>query len=291
MISEFKLTIELVPSTIWFSSVNHILEKNNQLGKWREIKKELFEREGKKCWICNREGGRLEAHEFWEYDDENHIQKLVAIHHLCSTCHKIKHIGFWDSTEDLVNHFCKVNSCSRKEFEKHEEESFKIWRERSLHHWIQDFGDYTPIVGEFIEKKWLSLEWAKKALEAEEAKRVEIGGNVDRFKLRLVWNNFLERKIETATMLHLIPMPFKVRVNAGGEGLHIVSDIEVDYNSLLYKWFDDPLRLKDNKARQAAGLSHNFLWVMENGKEAGQWSTIKNGEDLEGWIEEWLYKT
>jgi len=31
----------------------------------------------------------------WEYDDENHVQKPIAVHHLCSLCYKIKHIGFW----------------------------------------------------------------------------------------------------------------------------------------------------------------------------------------------------
>lgn len=143
-----KLTIELVPSTVWFSSIYQIYKRNNQLNKWRKIKKELFEKERRKCWICGAKNTRLEAHEFWEYDDKNHIQKLIAIYHLCSMCHKIKHIGFWCYTEDgrkqlerglsredLINHFCKVNNCSREEFEKHEEETFRIWRERSKYEW------------------------------------------------------------------------------------------------------------------------------------------------------------
>lgn len=152
-----RLTIELVPSTVWFSSLYQIYKENNQLSKWREVKRKLFKEEGQRCWICGQEG-RLEAHEFWEYDDKNHIQKLVAIHHLCSMCHKIKHIGFWCSTEDgrellaksgltrddLINHFCKVNDCSREEFERHEEEAFKKWAERSKYKWVQDFGEYDP---------------------------------------------------------------------------------------------------------------------------------------------------
>ena len=73
-------------------------------------------------------------------------------------CHKIKHIGFWCYTvdgrklmekagltrEDLINHFCKVNNCTREEFEKHEEEAFKIWRERSKYEWKIDLGKYDP---------------------------------------------------------------------------------------------------------------------------------------------------
>ena len=155
---KFKLTIELIPSTAWFSSIYKIYKKYNKLNKWIKIKKELFEKEGRRCWICGAENVRLEAHEFWEYDDKNHIQRLVAIHHLCGMCHKIKHIGFWCYTEDgrrqlekegltrddLIEHFCKVNNCSRKEFEEHEKEAFRIWRERSKYEWKQDFGKYDP---------------------------------------------------------------------------------------------------------------------------------------------------
>lgn len=153
----FKLTIELVPSTVWFSSLYQIYKKRNQLGEWKKIKDQLFEEEGRRCWICGK-GGHLEAHEFWEYDDESHIQRLVAVHHLCGMCHKVKHIGFWCCTpdgnkllaesgltrDDLISHFCAVNNCSRRDFEKHEEEAFRIWRERSEYEWKQDFGKYGP---------------------------------------------------------------------------------------------------------------------------------------------------
>jgi len=154
----FKLSIELVPSTVWFSSIHRLYREGNQLEKWRRIKEDLFQKEGRKCWICGKEGVRLDAHEFWEYDDKNHVQKLGAIHHLCTLCHKIKHIGLWCHTsdgreklakeglsrEDLINHFCKVNDCPREEFEKHEKEAFGTWKERSKHEWKQDFGEYEP---------------------------------------------------------------------------------------------------------------------------------------------------
>lgn len=44
-----------------------------------QIQKEV--KEGRKCWICGKKADQLEAHEFWEYDKENRIQKLKAIHH------------------------------------------------------------------------------------------------------------------------------------------------------------------------------------------------------------------
>lgn len=153
---EFNLKIELVPSTAWNLSIYKTLKNNNQESIWKEIKEEIFGKEGKKCWICGKENCRLEAHEFWEYDDKNHIQKLMDIHHLCNLCHKIKHIGFWCHTLDgkkklneegldkidLINHFCEINNCSEIEFKKHEEEAFKIFDDRSQHKWKQDFGKF-----------------------------------------------------------------------------------------------------------------------------------------------------
>ncbi len=82
---KFKLTIELVPMTVWYSSISQFYRRNNQLNNWKQIKKELFEKEGRQCWICGKEDRRLEAHEFWEYDDGNHIQKwwLFIIYAIC----------------------------------------------------------------------------------------------------------------------------------------------------------------------------------------------------------------
>jgi len=163
----FNLTIELVPTSVWFSSLYQFYNRTNQPDQWRKIKVELFEKEGRKCWICGKEGDRFEAHEFWEYDETNHVQRLRVIHHLCRLCHKIKHIGFWCYTKDgqrklaragltreaLIRHFCKVNNCSREEFETHETEAFRIWRERSQHEWIQDFGTYTPEIAKQRTRK------------------------------------------------------------------------------------------------------------------------------------------
>lgn len=155
---EFKLTIELVPSTAWNKSVYQMLRDRRRL--WNRIKSDVYQREGRQCFICGSKEGRLQAHEFWEYDDENNVQKLKAIHHLCDYCHKIKHIGFWCHTQrgkqllesqgiirqDLINHFCRVNNCSEADFLKHENEAFKTWSQRSKQDWKQDFGEYESIL-------------------------------------------------------------------------------------------------------------------------------------------------
>jgi len=102
----------------------------------------------------------LSLHEFWAYDDEKHTQTLSAIHHLCNLCHKIKHIGFWCHTadgrmklkqagldrDDLIRHFCRVNNCTKQDFQEYEDNAFDVWRERSKHQWEQDFGNYREFI-------------------------------------------------------------------------------------------------------------------------------------------------
>ena len=153
---EFKLTIELVPVKLWNKSLYNYLTKD----KWYQIKKEVKQREGNRCYICGTQSNRLELHEFWDYDDENHIQTLIEFHHLCSLCHKVKHIGFWTMTQDgieklkqegytvddIINHFCRVNQCTRKDFERHKEEAFALWQERNKYKWTQSLGKYEELL-------------------------------------------------------------------------------------------------------------------------------------------------
>ncbi|MGB9760043.1 MAG: HNH endonuclease [Thermoproteota archaeon] len=153
---KLKLTIELVPSTVWFSSLYRLTTKE----KWEALKNQVYQEEGRKCYICGSERGPFELHEFWEYDEKEH-QKLVGVHNLCKLCHMVKHIGYWCYTHEgeekmkklgitrktLMEHFCKVNGCAERDFEKHEEEAFETWRKRSKYEWKQDFGKYKEILG------------------------------------------------------------------------------------------------------------------------------------------------
>lgn len=153
-----KLVIELVPSTVWYSSLYRLLPKN----EWGRLKDRVFAEEGRECYICGSKQRPFSLHEFWEYDDDKHIQKLSGVHHLCNLCHKIKHIGLWCHTpdgikklkeeglgrDDLIEHFCVVNKCSKEEFLEHEDKAFDLWRERSKHQWKQDLDIYE----EFKEK-------------------------------------------------------------------------------------------------------------------------------------------
>jgi len=141
-----KLTAELVPSTVWFSSLYRLLPRE----VWDNLREGIIRRNGRKCQICGETKGTMNLHEKWNYDDLNHVQKLDGFILLCRMCHHVKHIGLAGilanegklDYNEVIRHFCKVNNCSEKEFTEHVNEAFVIWGKRSQHPWKQDFGEY-----------------------------------------------------------------------------------------------------------------------------------------------------
>lgn len=141
-----KLTIELVPKTAWNKSLAQTLPRS----VWTNIRTNYIEQKGKKCEICSQTNGIFNLHEIWSYDDIKHIQKLDRLILLCTMCHHVKHIGLTQilanqgiiDLEDIIKHFCKVNNCTKKDFQLYERETFDTWRQRSLLPWKQEFGMY-----------------------------------------------------------------------------------------------------------------------------------------------------
>jgi hypothetical protein len=145
-----KLEVELVPSTVWFSSLHNLLSRK----VWDNIRNEIIQKNGRKCQICGEVEGRMNLHEIWKYDDAKHIQTLEGFILLCNMCHHVKHIGLAGilaskgklDYNELIKHFCKVNGCSEKDFQKHVTRAFEIWEKRSEHQWKQDFGNYKEVI-------------------------------------------------------------------------------------------------------------------------------------------------
>jgi len=152
-VKKLKLEIELVPSTVWYQSLYRLLPRE----VWNNIRKEVIEENGRKCQICGETEGVINLHEIWKYDDKKHIQKLEGFILLCKMCHHVKHIGLAGilasegklDYKKVVEHFCKVNKCTKEDFEKYINRAFEIWEKRSKYQWKQDFGKYE----EFI-KQW-----------------------------------------------------------------------------------------------------------------------------------------
>lgn len=146
-----KLTIELVPKSAWYANLRNLVGRY----MWeKKIAKDTKDKYGYKCGICGDQAHRLECHELWEYDDEQHVQKLVGFIALCSYCHKVKHMGHtkilaqqgYVDLEEVFAHFCKVNNCTIAEYRNHEKAAFKQWRERSQYKWTPDFGEYAQYI-------------------------------------------------------------------------------------------------------------------------------------------------
>lgn len=131
-----KLTIELVPSTPWFSNLRGLLS----VAEWNKIRKGCYKHANYKCEICTGIGPYhpVECHETWEYDEKTGIQKLVGLIALCPSCHETKHIGLAGikgRRNEAIAHFCKINNCSLLDAEKYIEEVFVIWNKRSSQEW------------------------------------------------------------------------------------------------------------------------------------------------------------
>jgi len=145
-----RLEIELVPSTVWYSSLYKLLPRK----VWLNIRNDIIKENGSKCQICGETKGKMNLHEIWKYDDEKYIQKLEGFIVLCTMCHFVKHIGLTGilacqgklDYKKVVEHFCKVNKCIEKEFEKHIARAGSVWETRSQHQWKQDFGKYKEVI-------------------------------------------------------------------------------------------------------------------------------------------------
>lgn len=142
--NKIKLTIELIPSNSWYDNVRSNVSKE----RWDEIRFECYRKAKYICEICGDKGKNqgydhdVECHEIWDFDDNNHIQKLVGFISLCPLCHKTKHIGLAqiNGEEELVlNQLMKVNNFTKTQASNYICDSFKIWQERSQYYWTIDF--------------------------------------------------------------------------------------------------------------------------------------------------------
>lgn len=150
-----KLTIELVPETVFYKNLRNELINRGKGHIWDNIRHKAYEDAQNKCNICGTETKRLECHEIWEYDDNNNIQKLKGFHALCKMCHHCKHMGMANilhqegklNINDVLNHFAKVNSLSEQQTNSEVKKAFDVWKERSKKIWKQNLGEF----GEYLK--------------------------------------------------------------------------------------------------------------------------------------------
>jgi 5-methylcytosine-specific restriction endonuclease McrA len=134
-----KLTIELVPSTAWYSNVR----SNVTPSEWDVLRKECYKKAGYKCEICSGKGPKhpVECHEIWEYDDNTCTQTLGGLIALCPSCHQVKHIGLAQiqgNYEKALAHLAKVNGITEDDAKLYVESCFETWSKRSQREWKLD---------------------------------------------------------------------------------------------------------------------------------------------------------
>ena len=125
-----KLNFELVPDSCWYSNLRSILSP----AQWDIVRKEAYSRAGGRCMICGAKTFRLEAHERWEYDEVNGVQKLTDVVAVCRACHEVIHIGrtqLMGGEERAAEHFMKVNGCTYAEYRKALGEANEAHRRRN----------------------------------------------------------------------------------------------------------------------------------------------------------------
>lgn len=157
---DVRLTIELVPSTSWYSN----LRKAVKPPVWDRLRKQVYAQCGNRCSVCGSEY-RLACHEVWDYDDVNHVQRLTGFTALCMWCHHVKHLGLAGILASegkldygkVIAHYMEVNACSRLAFSGHKRAAFQQWNERSEHEWRVDLGKYGKTLGLDMVNGQLSL--------------------------------------------------------------------------------------------------------------------------------------
>lgn len=136
-----RLTVELVPSTAWWSNVR----SNVPAKDWNICKRFVRNRSGDRCEVCGGRGPRwpVEAHEIWQYDanPDGGVQTLVGLIALCPDCHLVKHIGRAFKVgqgQRALTHLMTVNGWSEDDTEHYVDAAFELWSQRSLMPWTLD---------------------------------------------------------------------------------------------------------------------------------------------------------
>jgi hypothetical protein len=136
---ETRLTVELVPSTCWYTNVRSNVPK----AVWDRLRRRVAADAGDRCEICGGRGRRwpVECHEVWDYDDDRKIQRLQRLVALCPACHEVKHAGLASKRGRLsavVAHLVEVNGWSAEDAEVYLEAVFETWAARSRYQWTLD---------------------------------------------------------------------------------------------------------------------------------------------------------
>ena len=173
----------MVPQMAWGRNLRAVLHPE----QWDVVRGAAYAATDKRCRVCagRDAGGRIEADEDWEYDDEALTFTLKDVVALCPACHHVVHWGksMGDGREhETYAQLMYVNRWSRPVAERVVAAAYAEWRRRALLPWTGDYSWVTRTHGFEISRAGLERAEAMnraivaKAIrqdeEAERAKRM-----------------------------------------------------------------------------------------------------------------------
>jgi hypothetical protein len=134
-----KLTLDLIPQSSFFHNIRSEVSKS----EWDKIRKIVYTRANYVCEICGGKGQThpVEAHEIFEYDEINNIQKLIGLIALCPLCHSVKHLGLTQlrgREKEAIDQLMAINGMTLEETKKYVAKCFVEWQNRSKKTWTLD---------------------------------------------------------------------------------------------------------------------------------------------------------
>jgi len=202
MKSKKQLLVELIPKTCHYSNVRTTVKPS----EWDKIRRISYDNADNKCEICTESGKNqgykhnVECHEIWEYDDINHIQKLIGLISLCPNCHLTKHIGraiAMGREQICYVQMSKVNKWTQKQIDNHIITSFELHKERSKHEWSLDITllekDPYNITLEKLKERVFEVKKYKK-----KRKNKKVDGAPKKIHPRAKISNLLKGKTQTS---------------------------------------------------------------------------------------------
>jgi len=231
-----KLTIELVPKTAWYNNLRSQFTKE----QWDFIRKYAYKRAGYKCEICGDTGDNhpIEAHEEWHYNDKNHTMTLDKVTALCPACHQVKHIGLAKKRgklDEAIEHFIKVNGCTKEFAITYINVRIGLWKERSKSSWTLDIKKQQDWIRSKVPDSAQAIELQGKynVMQIELQKQIEQWGNEN-----LKTANEKRRCNELFNEFFTIPFC--------GHGLEESLKLKLEHYALLSVMFDnEPKAIKD----------------------------------------------
>ncbi|KKN38241.1 hypothetical protein LCGC14_0755490 [marine sediment metagenome] len=138
-LSKYKLCASLIPKKSFFANLRKVLIKK----QWDLVRRFVYKKDFYRCFICGKSNVRLEAHENWEYDYKNSIQKLQDINALCKMCHLNIHLGLSMilvqkgklCKYELREHWCTVNQEELINFKDYQLKVNVLWIFRNQFEW------------------------------------------------------------------------------------------------------------------------------------------------------------